>query len=143
MGARMDEVGRLSHLVFLNRTQVTLDCLAPSDPSGPIRFLQRQLDDYFRGACRTFNVPLRPAGSAEDLRIWAAITTIPYGERLSLERLATSLSIPVDEVSLALRRNPLALIVPCHRVANRPEGDTPHQATLLDLEQGRRPVLIG
>ncbi|MGH8267009.1 MAG: methylated-DNA--[protein]-cysteine S-methyltransferase [Steroidobacteraceae bacterium] len=77
-----------------------------------------QLKEYFAGARRVFNVPLAPAGSAFQLRVWQALCAIPYGETLSYAELARRLGNAgaARAVGLANGANPLPIFVPCHRV---------------------------
>ncbi|MFG2142304.1 methylated-DNA--[protein]-cysteine S-methyltransferase [Streptomyces sp. NPDC048650] len=77
-----------------------------------------QLRDYFRGERTTFDLPLALRGTPFQQRVWAALRTIPYGETVSYGRLAERLGAPAASraVGLANGRNPVGIIVPCHRV---------------------------
>ncbi|OLT28994.1 cysteine methyltransferase [Nocardiopsis sp. CNR-923] len=77
-----------------------------------------QLRAYFAGELREFDLPLAPAGTDWQLRVWAALTTIPYGETASYGQLARELGRPTASraVGMANGRNPISIIVPCHRV---------------------------
>jgi methylated-DNA-[protein]-cysteine S-methyltransferase len=77
-----------------------------------------QLDEYFGGARTTFDVPLALDGTPFQLRVWRALLEIPYGETTSYGELARRIESPraVRAVGLANGRNPIAVIVPCHRV---------------------------
>ena len=80
--------------------------------------LRAQLDAYFRGGLHTFSLPLRPAGTTFQQSVWAAITEVPYGQTLSYAALAQSIGRPtaVRAVARAVGANPLALLIPCHRI---------------------------
>ncbi|MEV2276467.1 methylated-DNA--[protein]-cysteine S-methyltransferase [Nocardiopsis sp. NPDC049922] len=77
-----------------------------------------QLEAYFAGELREFDLPLAPAGTEWQLKVWAALTTIPYGETASYGQLAEELGRPTASraVGMANGRNPISIIVPCHRV---------------------------
>ena len=100
------------------------------------------LDDYFAGK-RPCNVPrLNPRGTAFQKRVWTALLTIPYGETLSYGEIAKMVGCrSAQAVGQAVGANPIALIIPCHRViaANGQIGGyaygTEIKKRLLDLEQ--------
>jgi len=77
-----------------------------------------QLGEYFSGARVDFDVPLDPRGTAFQLAAWSALRTIPYGETVSYGEQAKRLGDPgkARAVGAANGRNPLPIIVPCHRV---------------------------
>ncbi len=78
----------------------------------------RQLAEYFAGARRTFDLPLAPVGTAFQLRVWECLRAVGYGETVSYGALAAALGAPraARAVGAALGRNPLPVVVPCHRV---------------------------
>jgi methylated-DNA-[protein]-cysteine S-methyltransferase len=84
----------------------------------PFEAALAQLDEYFRGARRTFTLPLAPVGTRFQLAVWGALSAIPYGETLSYAELARRLGRAgsARAVGLANGANPLPIIVPCHRV---------------------------
>ncbi|MFC9242020.1 methylated-DNA--[protein]-cysteine S-methyltransferase [Streptomyces decoyicus] len=91
----------------------------PADPDEPPFALAiAQLRSYFRGELTTFDLPLALHGTPFQRRVWAALCTIPYGETLSYGQLAERLGVPTAAraVGLANGRNPVGIIVPCHRV---------------------------
>jgi methylated-DNA-[protein]-cysteine S-methyltransferase len=94
----------------------------------------RQLGEYFAGERTAFDVPLRPVGSDFELAVWSQLTRIPYGETRSYGYVAKA-------VGAANGRNPLAIVVPCHRVIGADGslvgfgGGLPRKRFLLDLEQ--------
>jgi methylated-DNA-[protein]-cysteine S-methyltransferase len=84
----------------------------------PLRDAVRQLEEYFAGERRTFDLPLRPQGTAFQRRVWEALVEIPYGRTSSYGELARRIDNPgaARAVGLANNRNPLSIVVPCHRV---------------------------
>jgi len=105
-----------------------------------------QLDAYFAGERRSFDVPLQPAGTAFQLRVWAELTHIPYGETISYGELAARVGSPngFRAVGQANGRNPISVIVPCHRVIGGDGslagygGGADRKRFLLDLEGAGR-----
>jgi methylated-DNA-[protein]-cysteine S-methyltransferase len=77
---------------------------------------RRQLDAYFTGKLRQFDLPLAPRGAAFEQRVWQLMTEIPYGDTRSYGVLAAALQAPARAVGQACGRNPLPIIIPCHRV---------------------------
>jgi methylated-DNA-[protein]-cysteine S-methyltransferase len=106
---------------------------------------RRQLTEYFAGERTTFDLPLRPHGAPFQLRVWEALLRIPYGETASYGELARELGHPTAAraVGAANGRNPLAIVVPCHRVIGSDgtltgyAGGLECKRALLDLEVGR------
>ncbi len=84
----------------------------------PFRPVLAQLEEYFAGARREFDLPLAPRGSPFQRAVWQALTRIPYGETVSYGELARRIGHPQASraVGLANRTNPLPIVVPCHRV---------------------------
>lgn len=78
----------------------------------------RQLQAYFRGELKEFDLPLAMEGTEFQLRVWNALRTIPYGETISYAQLAERIGSAkaVRAVGLANGSNPIPIIVPCHRV---------------------------
>ena len=79
---------------------------------------KRELDAYFLGKLRTFTMPLAPPGTDFQKRAWIALTKIPYGETRSYGQQAHSIGSPaaVRAIGAANGKNPIGIIVPCHRV---------------------------
>ncbi|HTA15108.1 MAG TPA: methylated-DNA--[protein]-cysteine S-methyltransferase [Solirubrobacteraceae bacterium] len=77
-----------------------------------------QLDAYFAGELLSFDLPMRMHGTEFQRRVWASLCEIPYGETISYGELARRVGNPKASraVGLANGRNPVAIIVPCHRV---------------------------
>ena len=104
----------------------------------------RQLTAYFARDLKEFDLPLAPVGSAFQQRVWTELRAIGYGETASYGQVATRLGMtPAASraVGLANGRNPIPIVVPCHRVigANGTltgyAGGLPTKQTLLELEQ--------
>lgn len=78
----------------------------------------RQLAEYFAGQRRDFDLPLRAAGTPFQQKVWAALRAIPYGETRSYGQIAAAVGNPKASraVGMANNRNPIMIIVPCHRV---------------------------
>ena len=87
------------------------------DPT-PLREVIRQLDEYFTGQRTEFDLPMTLAGTPFQRTVWAALREIPYGETMSYGHLAERIGRPgaARAVGLANGRNPIGIIVPCHRV---------------------------
>ena len=89
-------------------------------PAGPDAFTDvvEQLNAYFAGSLTEFDVDLELAGTEFQRRVWAALQTIPYGETRSYGEIAEQIGSPGASraVGLANGRNPISIIVPCHRV---------------------------
>ena len=77
-----------------------------------------QLTEYFDGKRKTFDIPIKSSGTRFQQEVWAALQTIPYGEVWSYKRLAETVGCPKGcrAVGMANNRNPISIIVPCHRV---------------------------
>ncbi|HWW59813.1 MAG TPA: methylated-DNA--[protein]-cysteine S-methyltransferase [Thermoanaerobaculia bacterium] len=103
-----------------------------------------QLDEYFAGKRRTFELKLAPRGTSFQLEVWAALRAIPYGETRSYREIARTIGRPdaIRAVGAANGANPLPIVVPCHRVIGANGsltgfgGGLPVKRYLLDLEQG-------
>ena len=110
----------------------------------PFAAVCKQLDEYFAGRRTTFEVPLRMAGTAFQRRVWSELQEIPYGQSISYSELARRIGIPSASraVGTANGLNPIAVIVPCHRVIGADGsltgygGGLERKRFLLDLEAG-------
>jgi methylated-DNA-[protein]-cysteine S-methyltransferase len=102
-----------------------------------------QLEEYFAGKRKTFTVPLSLGGTDFQAACWKALRTIPYGETRSYKDLALLAGNPraLRAAGMANNRNPVVIIVPCHRVIGNDGsltgygGGLPVKRFLLDLEQ--------
>ncbi|MCW8335798.1 methylated-DNA--[protein]-cysteine S-methyltransferase [Vibrio sp. SCSIO 43135] len=101
-----------------------------------------QLDEYFSGSRKQFELPLAAKGTDFQMKVWQALTTIPYGEVWSYQDLANAIGNPkaVRAVGLANGKNPISVVVPCHRVIGKSgkltgyAGGVERKAALLKLE---------
>ena len=82
------------------------------------RSVAGQLTDYFQNPAVVFNIPLRTNGTAFQQRVWSALRAIPVGETRSYGDLARALKSSPRAVGNACRRNPLPIVIPCHRVVS-------------------------
>jgi methylated-DNA-[protein]-cysteine S-methyltransferase len=105
----------------------------------------RQLDAYFAGELTDFDLPLAPAGSRFEQRVWAAMQTIPYGQTRSYGDLAGAIGSAPRAVGRACGKNPIPIVIPCHRVLARAglggysgEGGLVNKERLLALEGASR-----
>jgi methylated-DNA-[protein]-cysteine S-methyltransferase len=120
------------------------------DPHG-FQDVVDQVDAYFAGDLTTFDVRLRLEGTSFQERVWAGLLEIPYGETTSYGELAVRIGNPKASraVGLANGRNPIAIIVPCHRVIGSSGsltgygGGLDRKRRLLDLEAGTRTLVAG
>ena len=117
-----------------------------ADPAQePFATAAAQLSAYFAGQLTEFDLPLSPAGTAFQERVWAGLRTIPYGETVSYGELARRLGSPAASraVGLANGRNPIAIVIPCHRVIGADGsmtgygGGLERKQFLLALERSR------
>ena len=120
-----------------------------SDPNGdPFPDAERELIEYFAGKRRAFDLPLAPDGTAFQLRVWRAIAAIPCGRTISYAALAQSLGAPrsIRAAAAATGRNPISIVVPCHRVVGSDgsltgyAGALERKRRLLALETEARSV---
>ena len=108
---------------------------------------RRQLDEYLAGTRTAFDLPLEPHGSGFQVRVWELIAAVPYGQTASYGDLARRLSggASAQEVGAAVGRNPLSILIPCHRIIGSTgkltgyAGGLKRKRFLLDLEQARLP----
>ena len=125
----------------------------PIDPSwerddDALADVRTQLDEYFAGGRREFDVRLEMHGNSFERRVWRELLEIPYGETASYGKVARAIGAPdaPRAVGLANGRNPVAVIVPCHRVIGADGsltgfgGGLERKRLLLDLESGVLPL---
>ena len=115
------------------------------DPPGDLgREAEAQLRAYFAGERRNFDLPLRPEGTDFQKAVWQALRTIPYGETRSYGQIAAGIGRPraCRAVGMANHRNPISILIPCHRVVGSDGcltgygGGLERKAALLALERG-------
>ncbi len=141
--ASADAAGQVTGLHFL-------DGRTPARDAGWVRDeralapLRRQLEEYFAGERREFELELAPSGSPFQLEVWRALRAIPYGETASYGEIAAEVGQPgaARAVGGANNRNPIAIVIPCHRVIGASGsltgygGGLPRKQQLLALEAG-------
>lgn len=121
----------------------------PGEPAGDpqhCRDAVRQLDDYFAGTRRDFDLTLAPAGTEFQRAVWDELTRIPYGGTISYAELAQRIGRPkaVRAVGAANGANPIPIVIPCHRVIGANGtltgygGGLPIKQHLLALEHPQR-----
>lgn len=126
---------------------------AEAEPARPGPLTERareQLAEYFAGTRRDFNLPLSPRGTDFQRRVWAVLEGIPYGETRNYAELAEQLGSRGGQraVGAANGRNPLAIVVPCHRVIGSDgrmtgyAGGIGRKRWLLAFEAGEVPMLL-
>jgi methylated-DNA-[protein]-cysteine S-methyltransferase len=114
----------------------------------PFPLVREQLTQYFAGERTTFDVPLSPKGTTFQRVVWAFLRDIPYGQTISYGELARRINSPkaCRAVGLANGRNPISIIVPCHRVIGSNGkltgygGGLPNKEILLALERRTLPL---
>lgn len=136
-------LGRLT--VFEQDSQITAVVWGDKSagPATPLLHdAKRQLLAYFEKKRRDFDLPLAPEGTEDERRIWAAMAAIPYGETRSYGEIGRALQIEPRAVGRACARNPLPILLPCHRVTGAEgelvgysgSGGTETKRKLLQLE---------
>lgn len=115
LGAQFNDDGKLVQLIRFHG--------APPPPvEGPLPkslpFLKRQLEAYFSGNLRDFNIPMQINGTDFQLRVWKELQKIPYGQAISYLELARRLGDEkcIRAAARANGANPLSILIPCHRV---------------------------
>lgn len=122
------------------------------DPSDAVLGLAAgQLDDWFAGRRRAFELPLAPRGTPFQLQVWRQIARLGFNRTASYGELAAALARPqaARAVGAATGRNPLSIIIPCHRLLARNgaltgyAGGVERKRALLDFESGRLSFAAG
>ena len=114
-----------------------------AESDGLLAEAQKQLTDYLAGRRHGFNLPTRLNGDEAQRRVWHLLSTIPYGSTITYGELAAAMSdgTTAREVGQSVGRNPLSVIVPCHRVVGRNgqltgyAGGLRRKQFLLELEE--------
>ncbi|MBO5330240.1 MAG: methylated-DNA--[protein]-cysteine S-methyltransferase [Anaerotignum sp.] len=90
---------------ILEETELILEC-------------KKQLEEYFAGKRKTFDLPLVPRGTEFQQKVWKALQEIPYGETRTYGEVAAAIGNPkaARAVGMANNKNPIGIIIPCHRV---------------------------
>lgn len=102
----------ITHILFIDEPTMAVS----AHPL--IERCKAQLDEYFQGRRQTFDVPLAPQGTAFQQRVWLQLRDIAYGETCSYATISSGIGSPKSHraVGAANGRNPLSIVVPCHRV---------------------------
>lgn len=107
---------------------------------------ENQLMEYFAGVRRKFELPLCPAGTPFQLKVWRALMDIPYGETRAYSEIAAAVGShrAARAVGMANHANPIPVVIPCHRVVGKDGGLTGYaggleiKTALLDMEKKHR-----
>lgn len=112
-----EENGAVTDLFF--RGEAAPAAVAGETPL--LREAARQIEEYLAGERTRFELPLAPAGTPFQKRVWEALQAIPYGETRSYQAVAESIGQPkaCRAVGLANNRNPISIVIPCHRVIGK------------------------
>lgn len=121
---------------FLRDGNSSRDGMTRDDDHPLFDTLRRQLQEYLAGTRREFSLPLHPVGTEFQQRVWKLLQTIPYGETWTYGELARAAGNPKASraVGMANNRNPLAIVIPCHRVIGA-NGSLTGYAGGLDIKQ--------
>ncbi len=137
-----EEDGALTSLMFVEGA----DGETGGDSSPLLTKLETELKEYFAGERKEFDLPLAPKGTPFMKAVWERLSQIHYGQTSSYGLLAAQAGFPraARAVGAAVGRNPITLVVPCHRVMGARgaitgySGGEARKRALLDLEQSRK-----
>lgn len=132
-----EEDGAITHLIFSERDWTV-------EETDLIKETKRQLDEYFAGKRKEFDIPIRLEGTEFQKRVWEELRKIPYGKTVTYKDIAEAVGCPKGfrAVGLANNRNPISIIYPCHRVIGSNGSLTGYgggldvKEKLLELERG-------
>ncbi|WP_234987156.1 methylated-DNA--[protein]-cysteine S-methyltransferase [Bacillus sinesaloumensis] len=115
-----------------NKYDVTF---APDDAT--LVEIKNQLEDYFKGKRKTFSFSIACKGTAFQEQVWNELLNIPYGETRCYADIANAINNPkaVRAVGQANRKNPIPIVVPCHRVIGKDKSLTGYTGTRTDLKE--------
>jgi len=136
------EHGHLTNVCMFQQKRVAAIPLESISDVGPFDTVTKQLDEYFAGNRREFDVPLRLKGTSFQISVWNELIKIPYGTTTTYGEIARRIGNPkaVRAVGLANGRNPIPIVVPCHRVIGSNGsltgfgGGLANKSLLLELE---------
>ncbi len=126
----------LKHLIFMKGKEKVKIPDGWAENKEFFREISRQLEAYFAGKLKSFDVKLAPEGTEFQKSVWYALYEIPYGETRTYKEIAISIGKPraYRAVGLANNRNPIAIIIPCHRVIGS-DGKLTGYASGLDIKE--------
>jgi len=105
----------------IQRLRVVESCSNISERSGYFEEVAKQLDEYFAGKRTKFELNIYPKGTEFQKKVWAELLKIPYGKTKSYQEIAKTIGNPNAQrvVGSACNKNPILLIIPCHRVVSK------------------------
>jgi methylated-DNA-[protein]-cysteine S-methyltransferase len=136
----------ITHIIFPQAEKLDIDDLEIKE-TALLKEASDQLEEFFRGERKEFSLPLNPISGTPFMRkVWTALQEIPYGETRSYKDIAMAVGSPkaCRAVGMANNRNPISIVVPCHRVIGSGGslvgygGGLDMKAFLLDLERGKK-----
>jgi methylated-DNA-[protein]-cysteine S-methyltransferase len=135
--------GRLTGLYLADGRNAVQPAKDWRPDDGPFDEVRRQLDEYFAGDRTSFDVAVEPHGTPFQLAVWSALVDIPYGQTTNYGSVAARIGQPAAARAIggASGRNPVSIIIPCHRVVGADGSLTGYgwgierKAWLLELEQ--------
>jgi methylated-DNA-[protein]-cysteine S-methyltransferase len=110
-----ETAGALAEIAWC-RADIPAETAALQRPSPLLAAAARQLDEYFAGRLRSFELPLAPKGSSFQKRVWDEMCRIPYGATARYGDLARALGTAAQPIGQACGANPIPIVIPCHRV---------------------------
>lgn len=138
----VEDNGALLEIGFTSGARPAANPADATETRAPFVAITRQLEEYFAGKRREFDIPLAPRGTSFQQQVWQALTKIPFGTTVSYSDIAHAIGNPnaVRAVGLANGRNPIPVVIPCHRVIGKNGtltgygGGLPIKRKLLVLE---------
>jgi len=135
-------------IVFIQGTDEYITGIGFSEPCTPagttpvIETAVKQLNEYFDGSRKEFDLPLKVEGSELQVSVCDSLIKIPYGETVTYKKVAADIGNPraIRAVATAIGRNPIAIVIPCHRVIGSDgkmrgfAGGIPFKEYLLEVE---------
>lgn len=142
-------IGRLTicaddaHITGLYFGEVITENVVPGDTNGLIKRACDELREYFDGKRKAFDLPLKPEGTDFQKAVWSALCMVPYGETRSYKDIALAVGNEkaTRAVGMANNKNPISIIIPCHRIIGSGGklvgygGGLDIKEKLLDLER--------
>ncbi|PIE89350.1 MAG: cysteine methyltransferase [Acidobacteria bacterium] len=134
----------LKGICFEGREKATWKDQPVDKENAVLRETKKQLQQYFNGQRKIFNLPLQPDGTVFQQHVWQALLHIPFGQTASYSHIARAIDNPkaVRAVGAANGRNPIPIVIPCHRVIGKGgaltgyAGGLSRKEWLLDHEKG-------